>query len=159
MLAIGIKVANQLILKQKDFLRFSVQFSSVSQSCPTLWDPMDCSTRGLPVHHQLPKFTETHVHWVSDAIQPSHPLLSPSPPAFNLSQHQGLYIIISSSSPVGTKLPTPPPATRWRLITSGWAQDSLNIALLCHHQLVKKKICTRWEMIKTDAFPQMVNEN
>ena len=59
----------------------SVQFSSVTQSCPTLWDPMDCSTPGLPVHHQLPEFTQTHVHWIADAIQPSHPLLSPSPPA------------------------------------------------------------------------------
>ena len=54
----------------------------------TLCDPMDCSTLGLPVHHQLPEFAQTHVHWVSDAIQPSHPLLFPSPPAFNLSQHQ-----------------------------------------------------------------------
>ena len=69
----------------------SVQFSSVTQSCPTLCDPMDCNTPGLPVHHQLPEFTQTHVHWVSDAIQPSHPLSSPSPPAFNLSQHQGLF--------------------------------------------------------------------
>ena len=59
----------------------SVQFSSVAQSCPTLCDPMNCSTPGLPVHHQLPEFTQTHVHRVSDAIQPSHPLLSPSPPA------------------------------------------------------------------------------
>ena len=59
----------------------SVQFSSVSQSCPTLCDPMNCSTPGLPVHHQLPEFTQTHIHWVSDAIQPSHPLSSPSPPA------------------------------------------------------------------------------
>ena len=66
------------------------QFSSVAQSCPTLCDPMDRSTPGLPVHHQLPEFTQTHVHWVSDAIQPSHPLSSPSPPALNLSQHQGL---------------------------------------------------------------------
>ena len=56
----------------------------------TLWDPMDCSTPGFPVHHQLLELAQTHVHWVSDAIQPSHPLLSPSPPAFNLSQHQGL---------------------------------------------------------------------
>ena len=64
------------------------QFSSVTQSRPTLWDPMDCSTPGFPVHHQLPEFTQTHVHWVSDAIQPSHPLSSPSPPAFNLSQHR-----------------------------------------------------------------------
>ena len=61
----------------------SVQFSSVSQSCPTLCDPMNRSTPGLPVHHQLPEFTQTHVHWVSDAIQPSHPPSSPSPPAPN----------------------------------------------------------------------------
>ena len=61
--------------------------SSVAQLFPTLCDPMDCSTPGLPVHHQLPEFTQTHVHWVGDAIQPSHPLSSPSPPAFNLSQH------------------------------------------------------------------------
>ena len=69
------------------------QFSSVqvSQSCPTLGDPKDCSTPGLPVHQQLPEVTQTHVHRVGDAIQPSHPLSSPSPPAFNLSQHQGLF--------------------------------------------------------------------
>ena len=65
-------------------------FSSV-QSCPTLCDSMNRSMPGLPVHHQLPKFTQTHVHLVSDAIQPSHPLLFPSPPALNLSQHQGLF--------------------------------------------------------------------
>ena len=69
----------------------SVQFSSVSQSCPTLCDPMNRSTPGLPVHHHHPEFTETHVHRVSDAIQPSHPLSSPSPPTFNLSQHQALF--------------------------------------------------------------------
>ena len=69
----------------------SVQFSSVAQSCPTLCDPMNRSTSGLPVHHQLPEFTQTHVHRVSDAIQPSHPLLSPSPPASNPSQHQSLF--------------------------------------------------------------------
>ena len=68
----------------------SVQFSSVVQSCPTLCDPMNCSTPGLPVHHQLPEFTQTHVHRVSDAIQPSHPLSSSSPPAPNPSQHQSL---------------------------------------------------------------------
>ena len=65
-------------------------FSSVTQSCPTLCDPMDCSTPGLPVHHQLPEFAQTHVHRLGDAIQPSHPLSSPSP-AFNLSQHQCLF--------------------------------------------------------------------
>ena len=69
----------------------SVQFSSVAQLCLTLCDPMNRSTPGLPVHHQLPESTQTHVHCVSDAIQPSHPLSSPFPPALNLSQHQGLF--------------------------------------------------------------------
>ena len=80
----------------------SVQFSSVAQSCLTLCHPMDCSTPGLPVHHQLPEFTQSHVHWVGEAIQPSHPLSSPSPPAFNLSQHQGLFKWVSSSYQVTT---------------------------------------------------------
>ena len=82
----------------------SVQFSSVSQSCPTLCNPVGCSTPGLPVHHQLPEFTQTHVRWVSDAIQPSHPLSSPSPPAFNLSQSQGLFQWVSSSHQVAKVL-------------------------------------------------------
>ena len=69
----------------------SVQFSSVAQPCPTLHDPMNHSTPGIPVHHQLPEFTQTHVHRVGDAIQPSHPLSSPSPSALNPSQHQGLF--------------------------------------------------------------------
>ena len=69
----------------------SDQIRSVAQSCPTLCDPMNRSTPGLPVHHQLPEFTETHIHQVSDAIQPSHPLSSPSPPAPNPSQHQSLF--------------------------------------------------------------------
>ena len=81
-----------------------VQFSSVAQSCPTLCDPMDCSTPGLPVHHQLLEFTETHVHWVSDAIQPFHPLLSPFPPTFNLSQYQGLFKWVSTSHQVAKVL-------------------------------------------------------
>ena len=67
------------------------QFSSVTQSCLTLCDPMEGSMSGLPVHHQLPEFTQIHVHRVGDVIQPSHPLSSPSPPIFNLSQHQGLF--------------------------------------------------------------------
>ena len=66
----------------------SFQFSSLAQSCPTLCNPVDCSTRGLPVHHQLPELTPTYVRRVGDAIQPSHPLSSPSPPALNLSQHR-----------------------------------------------------------------------
>ena len=68
-----------------------IQFNSVAQSCPTLCNPINRSTPGLPVHHQLPEFTQTHVHPLGDAIQPSHPLSSPSPPTFNPSQHQGLF--------------------------------------------------------------------
>ena len=69
----------------------SVQFSSVAQSCPSLCDPMNFSMPGFPIHHQLLELTETHVHRVANAIQPSHSLSSPFPPAFNLSQHQGLF--------------------------------------------------------------------
>ena len=79
---------------------YSVQFSSVAQSCPTLCDPMNRSMPGLPVHHQLPEFTQTHFHRVSDAIQPSHPLSSPSPPAPNPSQHQSLFQWVNSSHEV-----------------------------------------------------------
>ena len=82
----------------------SVQFSSVTQSCLTLCDPMNRSTPGLPVHHQLPESTQTHIHCVGDAIQPSHPLLSPSSPALNLSQHQGLFQWVSSSHQVAKVL-------------------------------------------------------
>ena len=74
-----------------------VQFSSVTQSCLTLCNPMNCSTPGLPVHHQLPEYTQNQVHRVGDAIQPSHPLSSPSCPALNLSQHQGFFKWVSSS--------------------------------------------------------------
>ena len=76
--------------------KYSVQFSSVTQSCPTLCIPTNRSMPGLPVHHQLPEFTQTHIHQVGDAIQPSHPLLSPSPPASNPSQHQSLFRVNSS---------------------------------------------------------------
>ena len=79
-----------ILLKDNRIVRndipWSIQFSLVAQSCPTLCDPMNCSMPVLSVHHQLPEFTQTHVHWVDDAIQPSHPLSSPSPPALNLSQ-------------------------------------------------------------------------
>ena len=85
-------------------LQLWLQFSSVAQSCPTLCDPMSCSTPGLPVQHQLPEFTQTHIHRVSDDIQPSHPLSSPSPPAPNLSQHQSLFQWISSSHEVAKVL-------------------------------------------------------
>ena len=86
------------VLSQYHFFKYlsSVQFSSVAQSCPTLCNPMNCSTPGLPVYHQLPEFTQTHIHPVSDAIQPSHPLSSPSPPAPNPSQQQSLFQWVNS---------------------------------------------------------------
>ena len=84
------------------YLQF--QFSSVAQSCLTLCDPMSCSMLGLPVHHQLPEPTKTHVHWVGDAIQLSHSLSSPSPPVLNLSQHQGLFKWVNSSHQVAKVL-------------------------------------------------------
>ena len=77
---------------------------SVTYLCPTLCDPVDCSTPGFPVLHRLPEFTQTHVHWVGDAIQPSHPLSPPSPPALNLSQHQGLFQWVGSSHQVAKVL-------------------------------------------------------
>ena len=82
----------------------SVQFISVAQLCPTVCDPMHCSMPGFPVCHQLPELAQTHVHWVSDTTQPSHPLLFPSPPVFNLSQHQGLFQWVSSSYQVAKVL-------------------------------------------------------
>ena len=89
---------------KKSLGRTKPQFSSVAQSCPTLCDPMNHSTPGLPVHHQLLEFTQTHVHWAGDAIQPSHPLPSPSPPAPNPSQHQGLFHWVNSSREVAKVL-------------------------------------------------------
>ena len=85
-------------------MTLSDQIRSVAQSCPTLCDPMNCSTPGFPVHHQLPEFTQTHVHRVSDAIQPSHPPLSPSPPAPSPSQHQSLFQWVNSSHEVAKVL-------------------------------------------------------
>ena len=97
----GIKGSDTTIQLRYNTDRGGYELGIVSvQLRPTLFDPMDCSTPGLPVHHQLPAFTQTHVHRVGDAIQPSHPLSSPSPPAFNLSQHQGLFKWVSSSHQV-----------------------------------------------------------
>ena len=84
----GWQISNEKLF---NIIHHSVQFSSVAQSCSTLCDPMNCSMPGLPVHHPLLEFTQTHVHRVGDAIQPSHPLSSPSPPAPNPSQHQSLF--------------------------------------------------------------------
>ena len=87
-----------------DLFKYSVQFSSVTQSCLTLCNLMDGSTLGFPVHLQLPELIQTHVHWVSDAIQPFHPLSSPSPPALNLSQYQGLFKSVISLQQVAKVL-------------------------------------------------------
>ena len=94
------------MLKRINALRAlsSVQFTSVYQSSPTLCNSMDCSTSGFPVHHQLLEFTQNHIHWVGNAIQTSHPLSSPYPRTFNLSQHQGLYKWVSSSHQVAKVL-------------------------------------------------------
>jgi len=97
-----------LVSVSLSMLIYSVQFSSVIQSCPTLCDPMNCNTPGLPVHHQLPEFNQTHVHRVGDAIQPSHPLSSPPPPAPNPSQHQGLFQRVNSSHNVAKALELQP---------------------------------------------------
>ena len=102
----AIGVAKSLTwLKQLSIHRELGEFQSSSvQLCPTLCHPMDCSTPGFPVHHQLPELAQTHIHWIGDAIQPSHPLSSPSPPAFNLSQHKGLFQWVSSSHQVAKVL-------------------------------------------------------
>ena len=123
------------------FWFFFCEFSSLIQSCPTLYNPMNCSTPGLPVHHQLPEFTKTRVHWVDDAIKPSHPLSSPSPPALNLSQHQGLFKWVSSSHQVAKvlefQLQISPSNEHPGQISIGWT-DLLAIqgtlkSLLQHH--------------------------
>ena len=100
-----LSVLHRLDCKTSSFAApISFQFSSVTQSCPTVRDPMDCSMPGFPVLHQLLELAQTHVHRVNEAIQPSHPLSSPSPPAFNLSQHQGLFQWVSSSHQVANVL-------------------------------------------------------
>ena len=93
-----LKLSTGLLFYFLSFFLFyaSYSYTSVAQLCLTLCNPMDHSTPGLPVHHQLPEFTQTHVHWVSGAISASHPLSSPSPPDLNLSQHQGLFNWVSS---------------------------------------------------------------
>ena len=93
-----------LLKNLPQFIVIHTKLSSVTQSCPTLCNPMNCSTPGLPVHHELPEFTQTHVYWVGDAIQPSLLLSSPSPPALNLSQHQSLFQWVNSSHQVAKVL-------------------------------------------------------
>ena len=110
---------------KKSFMKFTKKLcckpSSVAQSCPTLSDPMDCSTLGLPVHHQPSELVHTHVHWVSDAIQPSHPLSSASPPTFNLSQNQGLFQWVGSFHQVGKVLGVPTSASVLPMNIQDWS--------------------------------------
>ena len=90
---LSMNIQDWILLEKYKYAHYSVQSL---QLCPTLCDPIDCSIPCLPVHHELPEFTQTYVHWVGNAFQPSHPLSSPSVPAFNLSQHQGLFKWVSS---------------------------------------------------------------
>jgi len=129
--------------KEKKNRKYQI-ISSVSQLCLTPCDPMNRSTPGLPVHHQHLEFTQTHVHRVGDAIQPSHPLSSPSPPALNLSQHQGLFQWISSSHQVAKVLEFQPQHPGLISFTMGWldllaVQGTLK-SLLQHHSS-KASIC------------------
>ena len=98
----------------------SVQFSSLAQSCPTLCNPIDCSTPGFPVFHHLWKFAQTHVLWVGDAIQPSHPMSYPSPPAFHLSQHQGLFQWVGSLHQVAKVLELQHQSFQWMNVLGNW---------------------------------------
>ena len=134
--------------QRSEHVWYSVQFSSVTQSCLTLCNPMNRSTPGLPVHHQLPEFTQTRVHQVSDAIQPSHPLSSPSPPAPNPSHHQGLFQWVSSSHEVAKVLEfqlqhqsfqwTPGLISfrmDWLDLLSSWGSQGKNTEVVCHSLL------------------------
>ena len=147
------------------FYLIQLRHSVVSDFC----DPMDCSTPGFPVHHQLPELAQTHVHWVSDAIQSSHPLSSPSPPAFNLSQHQSLFQWVSSSHqfssvqfsrsvvsdslwPHGLQhagLPCPSPTPRAcsnSCPSSWWRHPTVSSSLIPFSSCLLISYCGRWRV-------------
>ena len=138
---------------------FHIQFSSVAQSCPTLCSPMDCSTPGLLVHHQLPKLPQTHIHPVGDAIQPSHPLSSPSP-AFNLSQNQGLFQCVSSSHQVAKVLGGISPSNEYSVLISfriDWfdllaVQGTLKSLLQYHSSKASILQCSAFFLIFKNLF-------
>ena len=132
-----------------------VEFSSVTQSCLTLCNPMDCSTPGLPVHHQLPEFTQTRAHWVSGAIHPSHPLSSPSSPAFNLSRHQGIFqmsqLFTSGGQSIGVSASTsvlpmniqdwfPLGWTGWISLQSKWLSRVFSNTTVPKHQVFSAQL-------------------
>ena len=125
-MALALNTFSNTSINQNNKNVSSVQLSSVTQSCPSLWDPKNRSMPGLPVHHQLPEFTQTHVHRVGDAIQPSHPLLSTSPPAPNPSQHQSLFQWINSAHEVAKVLEFQPQHHSLQRTHSGrWTPNSL----------------------------------
>ena len=136
----------------------SVQFSSVAQWCPTLFDPMNCSTPGLPVHHQLPEFTQTHIHWVDDAIQTSHLLLSSSPSAPNPSQHHSLFPWVNSSTwggqntgvlasasflPKKTQDWSPLEWTGWNSLQSKWLSKVFSNTTVQQHQFFSAQLSSQ----------------
>jgi len=118
----------QRIWKRTDYMH---QFSSLTQLCPTLCNPMNSSIPGLPVHHQLPELTQSSVHWVGDAIQSSHPLLSPSPTTLNLSQHQGLFKWVSSSHQAAKVLGVSASTSVLPMNTQDWSFRMDWLDLLC----------------------------
>ena len=122
--------------------------SSVSQLCLTLRNPMDCSTPGCPVHHQRTELTQTHVYWAGDAIQPSHPLSPPSPPTFNLSQHQGLYQWISSSHPVAKVIGVSASASVLPMNIQDWFPRIDWLDLLTVQGTLKSLLKECWRYIK-----------
>ena len=144
-----------------------LQFSSVTQSSPTLWDTMNCSTSGLLVHHQLSEFIQTHVLGVHDAIQPSHPLPSSSPPAFNLSQYQGLFKWVSSSYQVAKVLEfqLQHQSVQWIFRTDFFKMDWLNLltvqgnlkSFLQHHSSKASILCSAFFIIQL-SHPHMTTE-
>ena len=121
----------------------SHQFSSVIQPCLTLCNPMDCSTPGCPVHHQVPELAQTHVHWAGDAIQSSPPLLSLSPPALNLSQQHGLFQWVSWNNP-------------WNQRKRGSKSQTLRQLFMNKIQyLICRKVCSAWCHLLQEALPRL----
>ena len=129
------------------------QFSSVAQSCLTLCDPTDCGTPGFPVHHQLLELTQTYVHWVGDAIQPSHSLLSPSPPAFNHSQHQGLFKLVHSSYQVARvlKFQLQHQSFQW-IFRADFLQDGLVGSPCSPRDSQESSLAAQFESINSSGF-------
>ena len=129
-----IKIKNWWLKINFFLLLMVIQFSSVVYSCLTLCDPMNCSMPGFPVHHQLLEFTQTHIHWVSDAIQPSHSLSSPSPPALNLPQHQDLFQWVNSLHQVAKVLDALEPS--FSLLKVLWPpfENAYSRAMVCYQE-------------------------